>query len=69
MRKPITPTSGRTSLKFVSDRQNRCTFDDMDGWRYEDYAATYDPHAYIRYESDDKAIEKCHAALERRAAI
>ena len=49
MRKPITPTSGRISLEFVSDRKNRCGFDDMAGWSYRDYAATYSPRAYIRY--------------------
>ena len=69
MRKPLTPTSGRTSQRFVSDRRKRCTFDDMDGWRFADYLATYDPHAYIRYVSDDKTTGKCRAALERRVAI
>ena len=72
MRKPLTPTSGRTSQRFVSDRRKRNTFDDMEGWRYADYAATYDSHAYIRYVSDNKAIKRCRAVLdllERRAAI
>ena len=38
--------------------QNRCTFDDMAGWRYDDYAATYEPHAYIRYASSRSDISR-----------
>lgn len=57
MRKPLTPTSGRISLEFVSDRQNRCRFDDMAGWRYHDYAATYSPSAYIRYDRTSQEEE------------
>ena len=87
-------TQRNSRQKRAGRGHNRCTFDDMAGWRYDDYAATYEPHAYIRYASSrgdinrviarqirawdkqgltgreiSEAIEKCHAALERRAAI